>query len=110
PMKPVYISVKRPKDGTLPRSIRQTYGKNTHLGKGRRGSDRGRAGDRLVSASEVTLFSMLPCTALRQAEAVEVQAKHPSHSEGNPVRRCSARRPLTARDLFEYSKVLIRQL
>src|SRR5690606_29823619 len=32
------------------------------------------------------------------------------HSEGDPVRRWSAGRPLTARDWFEYSRLLIRQL
>ncbi|HWK56078.1 MAG TPA: hypothetical protein VNQ80_01995 [Parapedobacter sp.] len=41
-MIPIYISVKRPKDGALPKGIRQTYGKNTHSGRERirRGSDR----------------------------------------------------------------------
>ncbi len=123
PMIPVCISVKRPKDGTLPKGIRQTYGKNAH-------SDRQSVGlgpgwdcvrDRFESASEVSLHSMQPCTALRlsapngvQSERkinpVEDQTKHPSHPEGNPVRRRSAVRPLTARDWFEYSRVLVRQL
>jgi len=64
---------------------------------------------------------MLPCTALRLAapngvqserkiNPAEDQTKHPSHSEGDPVRRWSAGRPLTARDWFEYSRLLIRQL
>src|SRR5690606_28227226 len=77
--------------------------------------------DRFESASEVSLHSMLPCTALRLAtpngvqserkiNPVEDQTKHPSHPEGDPVRRWSAGRPLTARDWFEYSGVLVRQL
>ncbi|WP_262246031.1 hypothetical protein [Parapedobacter soli] len=122
-MIPVYILEKRPKDGTLPRSIRQTYGKNAYSERQRiaREPERGRAGDRFGSASVVSLYSMLPCTALRLAapngvqserniNPVEVQTRYPSHPEGDPVRRGSARRPLADRDWFKCSRSLVRQL
>src|SRR5690606_10098752 len=120
PMIPVCISVKRPKDGTLPRGIRQTYGRNAHSDRQSVGLGSGwdRVRDRFESASEVSLHSMQPCTALRLAapnrvqferkiNPVEDQTKHPSHSEGDPVRRWSAGCPLTARDWFEYSGILV---
>jgi len=64
---------------------------------------------------------MLPCTALRLAapngaqserniSPVEVQTECRSHSEGDPVRRWSARRPLTTSDRLEHSTALVRQL
>ncbi|WP_262246730.1 hypothetical protein [Parapedobacter soli] len=122
-MIPGYTSVRKPKDGTLPGSIRQTYGRKALSNRERvgHGSGWGHAGDRFGSASEVSLRSMLPCTALRLAAPngvqsernigpVEVQTRYPSHPEGDPVRRWSAGRPLTARDWFEFSGVLVRQL
>jgi len=118
PMKPVYISIKRPKDGTLPRSKRQTIGKNAHSKRQRvgQGPGWGHVGDRFGSASELRLHSMLPCTALRLAapngvrperniNPVEDQTKYPSHPEGDPVTRWSAQRPLTARDWFDQPTV-----
>src|SRR5690606_31149262 len=123
PICPAYTSVKSPKGGTLAKGKRQTYGRKAHSERQRAGQGPtwDRAGDRFGSASEISLHSMLPCTALRLAapngvqserkiNPVEDQTKHPSHPEGDPVRRLSARLPLVARDWFEHSRALVRQL
>ena len=123
PVISLHTSVKTPKDGTLPKGTGQTYGKNAHSGRQRIGqaSDRGRAGDRLGSASEIRLPCVLPWSAVRQAgliharsehnaNPVEVQTKLRSHSGGYPVRRRSVACPLTTRDWFEYGNTLVRPL
>ena len=84
------------------------------MGQGHVGAGQG-------SASELILYTDYPRIALhlagpsgvqseRNIISIEDQTKHPSHPEGDPVRRWSARRPLTARDWFEFSRSLVRQL